>query len=70
MHCNVFLLFILIVDNIKNMKTARMPKFDWKRLDELNSGHTKDEWGKQIHIPKVRIIEAYDLKWNIDSKKS
>ena len=70
MHCTVFLLFNLIVIKNKDMKTARIPKFDWKRLDEPNVGHTKDEWGKQVHIPKVRVIEAYDLKWNIESKKS
>ena len=68
MHCIVFLLFIFIVDYNRFMKTAKIPKFDWKRLDEPNAGHTKDEWGKQIHIPKVRIVEAYDLKWNMDSK--
>ena len=51
------------------METVKIPKFDWSRLDEPNGGHTKDEWGKKIHEPKVRVIEAYDLKWNIESKK-
>ena len=51
------------------METARLPKFQWKRIDEPNVGHTKDEWGKQVHQPKIRIMEVYDLKWNKDSKQ-
>jgi len=52
------------------MKTAKLPKFDWKRVDEPNAGHTKDEWGKQEEdTPKTRIMEVYDLKWNVDKKK-
>jgi len=52
------------------MKTARLPKFDWKRVDEPNAGHTKDEWGKQEEdTPKTRIMIMYDVKWNVDKKK-
>ncbi len=47
------------------MKTAKLPKFEWGRVDEPNAGHTKDEWGKE-NTPKIRIMEVYDLKWNID----
>ncbi len=50
------------------MKTAKLPKFEGDKIDESNLGHTKDEWGKQEDTPKIRIIEAYDLKWNIDEK--
>ena len=46
------------------MDTAKLPKFEWSRVDELNSGHTKDEWGL---IPEdtntVRVIEAYTVVW-------
>ena len=47
------------------MKTA---KFEWGRVNEPNVGHTEYEWGKQENTPKICIIEAYDLKWNIDKK--
>jgi len=47
------------------MKTAKLPKSEG---DEPNFGHTKYEWGKQEDTPKIFIIKAYDLKWNIDEK--
>ncbi len=50
------------------MKTAKLPKFEWGRVDEPNAGHTKDEWGNQEDAPKIRIMEVYDLKWNIDKE--
>ncbi len=50
------------------MKTTKLPKFEWDKIDESNLGHTKDEWGKQEDAPKIRIMEVYDLKWNIDKK--
>ncbi len=50
------------------MKTAKLPKFEVDKIVESNLGHTKDEWGKQEDTPKIRIIEAYDLKWNIDKE--
>jgi len=50
------------------MKTAKLPKFEGDKINESNLGHTKDEWGKQEDTPKIRIIEAYALKWNIDEK--
>ncbi len=49
------------------MKTAKLPKFEGDKIDESNLGHTKDEWGKQ-DVPKSRIMEVYDLKWNIDKE--
>ncbi len=50
------------------MDAGKLPKFELGRVNESNLGHTKDEWGNQEDIPKIRIIEAYDLKWNIDKK--
>jgi hypothetical protein len=50
------------------MKTAKLPKNELRRVNESNLGHTKDEWGNQEDTPKISIIEAYDLKWNIDEK--
>ena len=46
------------------MDTAKLPKFEWGRVDEQNSGHTKDEWGKiQENTNKARVIEAYTIVW-------
>jgi hypothetical protein len=49
------------------MKTAKLPQFEASKVDESNLGHTKDEWGTQ-DTPKIRIMEMYDLKWNVDKK--
>jgi len=27
------------------METAKIPKFKWSELSDLNSGHTPNEWG-------------------------
>jgi hypothetical protein len=29
------------------MDTAKLPKFKWGELSELNSGHIENEWGLQ-----------------------
>jgi len=50
------------------MDAGKLPKFELGRVYESNLGHVKGEWGKQEDIPKIRIIEAYDLKWNTDEK--
>lgn len=50
------------------MNAEKLPKFELGRVDESNLGHTQDEWGTQEDAPKVRIMEMYDLKWNIDEK--
>jgi len=57
-----------ISDNYIYMKTTKLPKFEWGRVDEPNAGHTKYEWGNQEDTPKIRIMEVYDLKWNIDKE--
>jgi type 1 glutamine amidotransferase len=51
------------------METASLPKSNRGRVYESNLGHTKNEWGEQEDTPKIRIIEAYDLKWNKDKEK-
>ncbi len=48
------------------MKAVKLPKNELEKADESNLGHTINEWGKQEDTPKIRIIKAYDLKWNID----
>ncbi len=58
----------VIFDNYIYMKTAKLPKSKRDKIDESNLGHTKYEWGKQEDTPKIRIMEMYDLKWNIDKE--
>ncbi len=50
------------------MNARKLSKFELEKIDELNLGHTEDEWGNQEDTPKIHIIEGYDLKWNIDKK--
>lgn len=50
------------------MKTAKLPKFEGDKTNETNLGHTEDEFGKQEDTPKIRIMNVYDRKWNIDKK--
>ncbi|MCH9042026.1 MAG: hypothetical protein IIB80_07725 [Thaumarchaeota archaeon] len=50
------------------MNARKLPKFKLEKVNGSNLGHTKDEWGKQEDTPKNRIIEAHDLKWNIDTE--
>ena len=58
----------IIFKNYIYMKTAKLPKNELGRIYESNLGHTEDEWGTQKDRSKNRIIEAYDLKWNVDKK--
>lgn len=47
------------------METAKVPKFRWGEISELNSGHTPNEWGTlQKAKPKQNTIIAYDVLWN------
>ncbi len=50
------------------MKTVRLPKFDWNKIDERNSGHTKNEWGMQDEKKEsnIRVIEAYTVSWDLE----
>ncbi len=47
------------------MKSTKSSEKD----DEVNFGHSKDEWGIQEDTPKIHIIEGYDVNWNINKKK-
>jgi len=47
------------------METAKVPKFKWGEISDLNSGHTSNEWGMaQKAKPKQNTIIAYDISWN------
>jgi len=50
------------------VKTVRLPKCDWNRIDERNCGHTKNEWGMQDEkkSSNVRVIEAYTVSWDLE----
>ncbi len=39
------------------METAKIPKFKWGEISELNSGHTPDEWGR----PKNQNLNIHRL---------
>ena len=47
------------------MQTAKVPKFKWGEISELNAGHTTNEWGmERKEKPKQNVIVAYDIVWN------
>ncbi len=47
------------------METAKVPKFKWGEISDLNSGHTSNEWGMAQKVkPKQNRIIAYDIVWN------
>ena len=56
------------------MKPVKLPKFDWDKIDERNSGHTKNEWGMQDDDKPTTVIriEAYTVSWDLEkaSKRS
>ena len=45
------------------MNTAILPKFNWEKSSDKNSGHTSDEWGlkKNTSLPKIYV--AYTVSW-------
>ena len=45
------------------MKTAKLPKFNWGEISELNSGHTTEEWGLQKKKSTPNIFEVYTVSW-------
>ena len=45
------------------MKTAKIPKFRWGEISELNSGHTQNEWGMEEKESVPRTIVAYTVAW-------
>jgi len=62
------------ITEFRNMKPVKLPKFNWDKIDERNSGHTKNEWGMQDdkELSDVQIIEAYTVSWDLEkaSKRS
>jgi hypothetical protein len=46
------------------MDTVKLPKFKWGELSELNSGHTKNEWGLQKKKSVPVTITSYTVSWD------
>jgi hypothetical protein len=47
------------------METAKVPKFKWGEISDLNLGHTANEWGIiQKAKPRLNMVIAYDISWN------
>ena len=46
------------------METAKLPKFKWDELSELNSGHTENEWGLQKKKSAPRTFVFYTVYWD------
>ena len=64
-NCNADWLLIVQISLLINMKTAKVPKFKWGEVSELNAGHTTNEWGmERKEKPKQNVIVAYDIVWN------
>jgi len=47
------------------MDTAKLPKFKWNELSELNSGHTENEWGAQKKKSNPITFVSYTVSWDI-----
>ena len=43
------------------MGTAKLPKFKWGELSELNSGHTENEW--ELQKKKPAPVMPYSISW-------
>ena len=46
------------------METAKLPKFKWDELSELNSGHTENEWGLKKKKSAPKTFEFYTVSWD------
>jgi len=47
------------------VESAKLSKFKWGEISELNSGHTPEEWGIQKKKPTVRTFVAYTVSWDV-----
>ena len=46
------------------MKTAKLPKFNWGEVSELNSGHTSEEWGIETKKSLAKTFVSYTVSWD------
>lgn len=44
------------------MVETQFPKFRWRTISELNSGHTRSEWGATK--PGSKKVIAYTVVWD------
>lgn len=49
------------------MEELSLPKFQWKTTFEHNSGHNRDEWGKNENEEEseIKFIVAYTVKGDL-----
>lgn len=45
------------------METARLPKFNWDEISELNLGHTSSEWGIPARKSISKTLVTYKMFW-------
>ncbi len=46
------------------MEPAKLSKFNWNEISELNSGHTENEWGMQKKKSIPRMFVSYTVSWD------
>ena len=46
-----------------SMETAKLPKFNWNEVSELNSGHTSSEWGIPVRKSIIKNLVSYKVSW-------
>ena len=47
-----------------SMETAKLPKFNWNEVSELNSGHTSSiEWGIPVRKSTIKNLVSYKVSW-------
>ncbi len=47
------------------MNPAKLSKFKWDEISELNSGHTPEEWGVQKKKSPPIIFVSYTISWDV-----
>ena len=47
------------------MESAKLSKFKWETISELNSGHTPEEWGIQKKKSTPKIFVSYTVSWDV-----
>ena len=46
------------------METAKLPKFKWGEISNLNSGHTQNEWGLEKKKSGPKTFVTYTVSWD------
>ncbi|MGY5151654.1 MAG: hypothetical protein ACW9XA_05240 [Candidatus Nitrosopumilus sp. bin_6a] len=46
------------------METAKIPKFKWSELPDLNFSHTPNEWGMKKRKSNQFTLVSYTVSWD------